>query len=71
MIEQRGQNYPNIIALFGPSNNSAYAKIRQRVEDNIKQIILGNRQQQPKATQGLTQEEVDDLFGHFNDQENQ
>jgi ankyrin repeat protein len=65
MNVQIGHINPNVVDLFGPDNNPAYARIRQRVEDNIRRLILNEPRQQPEPAQGLSQEEVDEIMGSW------
>jgi uncharacterized protein len=49
--------------LLDPNNPASVARIRQRVEENIRRIIFGEPRQRPEPAQGLSQEEVEDIMG--------
>lgn len=65
MQTEIGHSNPDVVALFDPQNTLAYARIRQRVEENISRLIFGEPRQPLEPAQGLTQEELDDIMGRW------
>jgi len=59
------QTHDTLGILLDPNNPASVARIRQRVEDNIRRIMLRGPRQQLEPAQGLSQEEVDDIMGSW------
>jgi hypothetical protein len=59
------RNHDTLGTLLDPNNPQSVARIRQRVEENIRRTILRKPRQQLEPAQGLSQEEVDDIMGSW------